>query len=94
VFLRARAPYLALSHTAVISSLVRRALKKAGIESARQGAHLFRHSLATDLLRRGASLQQIGELLRHQSPNSTAIYAKVELNALRPLAQPWPGGAR
>lgn len=94
VFLRARAPYLALSHTAVISSLVRRALKKAGIESARRGAHLFRHSLATDLLRRGASLQQIGELLRHQSPNSTAIYAKVELNALRPLAQPWPGGAQ
>lgn len=56
VFLRARAPHTALSHTAVISSLVRRAFKKAGIESAGKGAHLFRHSLATSLLRNGASL--------------------------------------
>jgi integrase len=94
VFLRARAPHAALSHTAVISSLVRRALKKAGIKSARQGAHLFRHSLATNMLRHGASLDEIGQLLRHRSPNSTAIYAKVDLNALRSLAIAWPGGAR
>jgi site-specific recombinase XerD len=94
VFLRARAPYLALSHTAAITSLVRRALKKAAIESARKGAHLFRHSLATDMLRHGASLNEIGELLRHQSPNSTAVYAKLELTALRPLALSWPGGAQ
>lgn len=94
VFLRARAPHAALSHTAVISSLVRRALKKAGIKSARQGAHLFRHSLATSMLRHGASLDEIGQLLRHRSPNSTAIYAKVDLNALRSLALAWPGGAR
>jgi site-specific recombinase XerD len=94
VFLRARAPYLALSHTAAITSLVRRALNKAGIESTRKGAHLFRHSLATDMLRHGASLNEIGELLRHQSPNSTAVYAKVELTALRPLALSWPGGAQ
>jgi len=94
VFLRARAPHAALSHAAVISSLVRRALNKAGIESARKGAHLFRHSLATDMLRHGASLDEIGQLLRHRSPNSTALYAKVDLNALRPLALAWPGGAR
>ena len=94
VFLRARAPYISLSHTAAITSLVRRALKKAGIESARKGCHLFRHSLATDMLRRGASLNEIGELLRHQSPNSTAVYAKVELAALRPLALSWPGGVQ
>ncbi|MGA8658601.1 MAG: site-specific integrase [Chthoniobacterales bacterium] len=94
VFLRARAPHVALSHTAVISSLVRRALKKAGVDSARKGAHLFRHSLATDMLRHGASLNEIGELLRHHSANSTAIYAKVELEALRPLALSWPGGVR
>jgi integrase len=92
VFLRARAPHVALSHTAVISSLVRRALQRAGVESAGQGAHLFRHSLATSMLRRGASLDEIGQVLRHRSPNSTAIYAKVELNALRPLALSWPGG--
>jgi site-specific recombinase XerD len=94
VFLRDRAPYVALSHTAPITSLVRRALKKAGIESARKGAHLFRHSLATNMLSHGASLNEIGELLRHQSPNSTAVYAKVELTALRPLALSWPGGAQ
>ena len=94
VFLRARAPYVSLSHTAAITSLVRRALKKAGIESARKGGHLFRHSLATDMLRHGASLNEIGELLRHQSPNSTAVYAKVELTALRPLALSWPGVAQ
>ena len=91
VFLRARAPYVSLSHTAAITSLVRRALKKAGIESARKGGHLFRHSLATDI---GASLNEIGELLRHRSPNSTAVYAKVELTALRPLALSWPGVAQ
>jgi integrase len=94
VFLRARAPYLALSDTAVISSVVRRALKKAGVDSVRKGSHLFRHSLATDMLRHGASLNEIGELLRHRSPNSTAIYAKVELDTLRPLASCWPGGVR
>jgi site-specific recombinase XerD len=48
--------------------------------------------LATSMLRRGASLDEIGQVLRHRSPNSTAIYAKVELNALRPLALSWPGG--
>jgi site-specific recombinase XerD len=94
VFLRARAPHVSLSHTAAITRLVRRALKKAGIDSARKGGHLFRHSLATDMLRHGASLNEIGELLRHQSPNSTAVYAKVELAALRPLALSWPGGVQ
>jgi site-specific recombinase XerD len=94
VFLRARAPHVGLSDTQAITSLVRRALKQAGVESARKGAHLLRHSLATDLLRQGASLHEIGELLRHRSPNSTAVYAKVELTALRPLAPAWPGVAQ
>ena len=64
------------------------------MESARKGAHLLRHSLATDMLRKGASLDEIGEVLRHRSPDTTAIYAKVALDALRTLALPWPGGAR
>jgi site-specific recombinase XerD len=73
-----------------------RALKKAGVESPHTGAHVFRHSLAlaTNLLREGCSLDEIGELLRHQSPDTTAIYAKVDLVALRTLALPWPGGRR
>ena len=62
--------------------------------SARKGAHLLRHSLATDMLRKGASLDEIGEVLRHRSSDTTAIYAKVDLKSLRALALPWPGGVR
>src|SRR6266511_1759566 len=51
-----------------------------------------RNSLATGMLGRGASLAEIGELLRHRSPQTTTIYAKVDLGSLRPLALPWPGG--
>ena len=56
------------------------------------GLELLRHSLATRLLGRGASLEQIAQLLRHAHPQTTEIYAKVDLQALRALAQPWPGG--
>ena len=73
---------------------MKRALIRAGVHSARKGAHVLRHTLATELLRHGASLDEIGELLRHQSPNTTAIYAKVDLAALRTMALPWPGGAQ
>jgi site-specific recombinase XerD len=94
VFLRHRAPIRGFAHSITVSTIVRRALIRGGIDSVRKGAHLFRHTLATDLLRQGASLDEIGELLRHRSPNTTAIYAKVDLIALRSLALPWPGGAR
>jgi site-specific recombinase XerD len=94
VFIRDRAPRIGFANSIAVSTLVMRALERAGVNSARKGAHLFRHSLATDMLRQGASLDEIGELLRHQSPNTTAIYAKVDLPALRPLALPWLGGAR
>ena len=94
VFLRHRAPVRGFAHSITVSTIVRRALIEAGIDSARKGAHLFRHTLATDLLRQEVSLDEIGELLRHQSPNTTALYAKVDLTALRTLALPWPGGAR
>ncbi len=61
-----------------------------------KGAHLLRHSLATRMLRHGASLSEIGQVLRHRAVNTTEIYAKVDLAGLRALAQPWPGtgGAR
>jgi integrase len=94
VFLRMIAPHRPLSTaTAVLSVLVARYIALAGIPSVRRGAHAFRHTLATDMLRRGASLGEIGQVLRHNHPNSTAIYAKVDLKALRALALPWPGGA-
>jgi site-specific recombinase XerD len=94
VFLRHRAPLTGFANPSTLSSIVRRALKHAGIESAHTGAHVLRHSLATSMLRQGGSLDEIGELLRHQSPNTTAIYAKVDVAALHTLALPWPGGAR
>jgi site-specific recombinase XerD len=76
------------AHSITVSSIVRRALIDAGVDSVRKGAHLFRHTLATNLLGQEVSLDEIGELLRHQSPNTTALYAKVDLTALRTLALP------
>jgi len=94
VFLRHRAPIHGFTQSTTVSAIVRRALIRTGIDSIRKGAHLFRHTLATDLLREGASLDEIGELLRHRSPNTTAVYAKVDLVALPTLALPWPGVQR
>ena len=94
VFVRGYAPYTPFVASGPVSLLVRKAIERAGVKSARTGAHVFRHSLATEMLRRGASLTEIGSVLRHRDPDSTAIYAKVDLGALRELALPWPGGAR
>jgi site-specific recombinase XerD len=94
VFLRDRAPIGGFQNSTSISKIVQCALKNAGVESVRKGAHLLRHSLATEMLRKGASLEEIGELLRHRSPDTTAIYAKVDIGSLRELALAWPGGAR
>ena len=93
VFVRIRAPHRGFATSAAISTLVMRALARAGLNPAHKGAHLLRHTVATQMLRRGASLTEIGELLRHRNPQTTMIYAKVDLDLLRPLALPWPGGA-
>lgn len=69
-------------------------MARAGVQSARKGAHLFRHTLATQMLRHGASLGEIGQVLRHRHPDTTRIYAKVDLGALRTLTVAWPGGVR
>jgi len=94
VFVRGYAPYTPFVASGPISVLARKAIERANVKSDRTGAHVFRHSLATEMLRRGASLDEIGRVLRHRHPDSTAIYAKVDLNALRGLALSWPGGAR
>ncbi len=91
-FVRRHAPLRGFANSMAVCTIVKRALERAGIASPRKGAHLLRHSLATELLRRGASLAEIGELLRHRLVDTTAIYAKVDLVALRALAQPWPAG--
>jgi integrase/recombinase XerD len=94
VFLRRRAPLHGFDHASAIGCVVRHALERAGISAPTKGAHQFRHGLATQMLRGGASLTEIGEILRHRSPETTTIYAKVDLDALRTIALPWPGGAR
>ena len=92
-FIRMRAPLNGLAGSSTIDCIVRRALKRAGLNPEFKGAHLLRHSLATDLLRRGASLTEIGQLLRHSQPTTTQIYAKVDFAALRPIGLAWPGAA-
>jgi site-specific recombinase XerD len=93
VFLRVRAPIGGFQGITPICDIVRHALRRAGIDIPRKGAHQFRHGLACQMLKQGASLSEIGELLRHRSPQTTAIYAKVDLISLSKLALPWPGGA-
>jgi site-specific recombinase XerD len=94
VFLRARAPIRGFQGPGAVGSVVRDALERAGVRAPTKGAHQFRHGLATQMLRHGASLTEIGEVLRHRSPETTKIYTKVDLDALRTLALPWPGGGR
>ena len=91
VFIRMKAPRRGFASSVAICTIVRRALARAGLAPPHKGAHLLRHSLATQMLSKGASLSEIGEILRHQQPNTTQIYTKVDLAALRTLAQPWPG---
>lgn len=86
VFLRARAPYLPLRF---IGQPISTASQRAGIASV--SPHQLRHTAATEMLRRGASLRAIGDVLRHASTQTTAMYAKVDRHALRALVQPWPG---
>jgi integrase/recombinase XerD len=94
VFLRALPPYRGVQGSATIEGIVRRALRHAGVQAPTNGAHQFRHALATRMLRRGASLREIGDVLRHRRVQTTTIYAKVDLVALRGLALPWPGGVQ
>jgi site-specific recombinase XerD len=94
VFLRGKAPIRGFLSQSAVGSIVRHALQRAGVQAPTTGAHQFRHALATQMLHRGASLAEIGELLRHRNTQTTTIYAKVDLKALRTLALPWPGGVR
>jgi len=88
VFTTLRPPGRPLTSGA-IGHVVGTACHNAGVD--RIGAHRLRHTLATAMLRAGASLPEVGQVLRHRSARSTAIYAKVDETALRPLARPWPG---
>jgi integrase/recombinase XerD len=92
VFLRMPAPHVGFEGSRAISLIVKYALRRAGIQSRSQGAHRFRHALATEMLKHGAALLEIGQILRHSKAKTTFIYAKVDIAALLPLARRWPGG--
>lgn len=96
VFICRKAPHRGFSHPSSVTTIVMRALERAGLTPPTRGAHLLRHSLATKMVGRGASFAEIGQVLRHRSPATTEIYAKVDFVALRDVARPWPGtgGAR
>src|SRR5262249_54559902 len=87
-FLRARAPHRAMSRGAV-TNVVASAARKAGLAGPVH-AHRLRHSAATAMLSHGASLTEIGQVLRHLDPLTTMIYAKVDIDALRTVARTWP----
>lgn len=91
VFLRVLAPIGPMSHDGP-SLIVRRACRRAGVPEV--GAHRLRHTAACEMVSGGVPLQHIGQVLRHRSPVTTAIYARVDLQRLRQLAQPWPEGGR
>ena len=92
VFVRNRAPHQGFSSSVAVCDLVRRALLRANLHPINKGAHLLRHSLATEMLKQGASLVEIGDILRHRLVSTTEIYAKVDMMGLQSLAQPWLGG--
>lgn len=91
VFLCARAPFRPLGSHATVTAIVAQAMRKAGVSCPSRGAaHVLRHSVATAMLRNGASLQEIATVLRHRSIETTEIYAKVDVTALKQIAQAWP----
>lgn len=91
VFLAAKAPTRPIP-PGLVSDVTHRACDRAGLP--RSGAHRLRHTLATEMLRRGASIVEVSQVLRHRDLATTAIYAKVDVATLRGIAQPWPGARR
>jgi site-specific recombinase XerD len=92
LFLLTVAPHTGFKGAAGVQTVARSAIRRAGITGlAHRGSHAFRHSLATGLLRSGATLTEIGQLLRHEQPDTTRIYAKVDIDSLRTLGRPWAG---
>ena len=91
LFIRSLAPLCGFSSPSAVSHIVARAMRQAGVVFRGRGAaHVLRHSVATSMLRQGASLQDIAAILRHRSTETTELYAKVDVNSLREIAQPWP----
>ena len=90
IFLTTVAPFVGIERH-IVSDTARRAIERAGVDSPSHGAHIFRHSAAVGMLRAGASLQEIGLILRHASIEATERYAQVDTDLLRLVVRPWPG---
>jgi integrase/recombinase XerD len=98
LFVTERAPHEPLKNGQVLNSVLKEAFAKTGVKPPAPyvGSHVLRHSLAVNLVRKGAPLNEISDMLRHRSRASTLIYAKMDVEGLRSIAQPWPvtGGAK
>jgi len=92
LFVSHKVPYRPFVNAQILNTVLRAAFKETGLRPPQKyiGSHLLRHSLATDMLRKGASLDEIGDVLRHRSRASTAIYAKHDIEGLRSIARAWP----
>ena len=92
VFVRMIPPHIEFTGSGAITTMAAKALRTAGVDSPIKGTHVFRHTLATQMLNDGASLREIGQVLRHRDEDTTRIYAKVDMKRLRALTLRWPGG--
>ncbi|MBV8442478.1 MAG: tyrosine-type recombinase/integrase [Hyphomicrobiales bacterium] len=90
VFLRNIAPFRPFRNGDGVSSVVRRLMQRAGVVAPVKGAHVLRHTAATEMLRHGVPLEKIGLVLRHRGVDTTARYAKADITLLKQIAQPWP----
>lgn len=95
LFVSSRPPFRRFGDGQIVQFVLKAAFDATGLRPPQShiGAHILRHSLATDMLRKGASLEEIGDVLRHRSPMTTTIYAQHDADALRGLAQAWPAAA-
>lgn len=93
IFLRSRPPHRPLKASS-ITTIAQNSLRRAGIVSARSGAHTLRHTAATQMVQRGVSFKEVADVLGHARLETTAVYAKLDLDALARVAMPWPGGAQ
>lgn len=94
LFVTVRTPQVPFKDGQVLNTILKQAFARSGVAPPCRyvGSHVLRHSLATNLIRQGASLAEVGDMLRHRSRTSTMIYAKLDVDGLRSIAQPWPTG--
>lgn len=94
IFLTHTAPYVPLQTASALTKLIKRLVTRAGLPRRSSGAHLFRHTAATHMVRQDVSFKAIADVLGHQSLQTTGIYAKLDLPTLEHVALPWPGGVQ